>query len=96
MNREMVIQVLANALPDLKSRYPIHHIELFGSVARNANSENSDIDLLVDVDPEIGLAIVDLSEELEQLLGASVDLITTRGINPRLRKRIEQELIHVA
>ena len=96
MNRESVIEVLANALPDLKSRYPIHHFELFGSVARNANSDNSDIDLLVDVDPDIGLAIVDLSEELEQLLGASVDLITTRGINPRLRKRIEQELIHVA
>ena len=96
MKREKVIEVLANALPDLKSRYPIHHIELFGSVARNDNSENSDIDLLVDVDPEIGLAIVDLSEELETLLGASVDLITTRGINPRLKKRIERELIHVA
>ena len=96
MKRETVIAILADALPDLKSRYPIRHIELFGSVARNVNSEGSDIDLLVDVDPEIGLAIVDLSEELERLLGASVDLITTRGINPRLKKRIEQELIHVA
>ncbi|MCZ6675526.1 MAG: nucleotidyltransferase family protein [Verrucomicrobia bacterium] len=96
MKREKVIEVLANALPDLKSRYPIHHIELFGSVARNDNSEHSDIDLLVEVDPEIGLGIVDLSEELEKLLGTSIDLITTRGINPRLKKRIEQELIHVA
>ena len=96
MKREAIIKILANALPDLKSRYPIHHIELFGSVARNANTDNSDIDLLVDVDPEIGLAIVDLAEELEQLLGTPVDLITTRGINPKLKKRIEQELIHVA
>ena len=96
MKQEMVIEILANALPDLKSRYPIHHIELFGSVARNTDSEHSDIDLLVDVDPEIGLAIVDLSDELEQLLGTPVDLITTRGINPRLKKRIKRELIHIA
>ncbi len=96
MKRETVIEILGNALPDLKTRYPLHHIELFGSLARDDNSENSDIDLLVDVDPDIGLAIVDLSEELEQLLGKPVDLMTTRGINPRLKKRIERELINVA
>lgn len=96
MKRETVIKILANALPDLKTRYPIHQIDLFGSVARNTDSEHSDIDLLVDVDPEIGLAIVDLSDELEQLLGTPVDLATTRGIKPRLKKRIERELIHVA
>jgi hypothetical protein len=39
VKQEMVIEILANALPNLKSRYPIHHIELFGSVARNTNSE---------------------------------------------------------
>ena len=94
-NRTKIIEQLRQALPDLKSRYPIHHIEIFGSVARNESSDKSDIDLFVDVDPEIGLGIVDLSEELEQLLGVKVDLITTRGINRNLKKRIEKDLVHV-
>lgn len=95
MKRKNVIEALKNALPELKSRYPIHHIEIFGSVARDESTENSDVDLLVDVDPEIGLGIVDLSEELERLLGVKVDLITMRGMSRNLRKRIERELIPV-
>ena len=53
----------------------------------------SDVDILVDVAPSIGWHFVSLAEELEQLLGLKVDLISTRAIRPALWAEIEPELI---
>jgi predicted nucleotidyltransferase len=77
----------------LSRRYPIQRLALFGSWARGEAREDSDVDVLVEVDPSIGLRFVDLGEELERALGRKVDLVSRRAIKPSLWERIEPELI---
>lgn len=77
----------------LSQRYPIHRMALFGSWARGEAREDSDVDVLVEVDPSIGLRFVELGEELEKALGRRVDLVSRRAIKPSLWERIEPELI---
>jgi predicted nucleotidyltransferase len=69
-------------------------LALFGSYARGTQvSGKSDVDILVEVEPSIGLAFVTLAERLEQILGQRVDLVSRRAIKPSLWQRIEPELI---
>jgi predicted nucleotidyltransferase len=68
------------------------HVRVFGSAARGESTERSDIDLLVDV--ESGRSLLDLvalSQDLEDLLGRRVDVLTDRSISPYLRDRIHSE-----
>ncbi len=51
------------------------------------------MDVLVDVDPSIGLRFVELGDDLEKVLGRRVDLVSRRGIKPSLWQRIEPELV---
>lgn len=93
--REQVLACLREQRPNLEMEFPLHRIALFGSVARGDAREDSDIDILVDVDPSIGLRFVTLAERLEALLGRQVDLVSRRAVKPLLWRRIERDLIDV-
>ena len=64
-------------------------------MVRGEASAGSDIDILVDVEPSIGLDFVTLANKLEQLTGHKVDLVSRRAIKPLLWKQIEPELVDV-
>ncbi len=73
----------------LAARHGAYNLRLFGSVARGEAGPNSDVDLLVDL--EAGRSLLDhaaLLLELEALLGCKVDVVTERGVRPRLRDRV--------
>ena len=76
-------------------KYGVKTLALFGSFARGEQTMTSDIDILVEFDRPIGLAFIQLADELEQLLDAKVDLVTRRAIQPRMMKYIEPDLIYV-
>ena len=88
-----LIEKLREQREVLSRRYPIHRLALFGSWARDEALEDSDVDILVEVDPSIGIRFVDLAHDLEQVLGRRVDLVSRRAIKPSLWERIEPELI---
>ena len=68
-------------------------IGIFGSYARNENTEESDIDILVDFSKKINLLdLIGIELDLSDLLGLKVDLITERSINPKLKKYIYKDL----
>ena len=90
---EAILTTLKEQRKVLSRRYPIHRLALFGSWARGDAREDSDVDVLVEVDPSIGLRFVDLGDELEKALGRRVDLVSRRAIKPSLWKRIEPDLI---
>ena len=93
-NREEILCRLRESKPRLQAEFPLRRIALFGSYARATESSGvSDIDILVEVDPSIGIRFVDLAEKLEQLLGRPVDLVSRRAIKPSLWKLIEPELV---
>ena len=68
------------------------NVRVFGSVARGEAGEDSDIDILVDVEPGRSLLdIIGLWLDLQELLGRKVDLLTEAGVNIHLRDRILAE-----
>ena len=94
-SREEIIQLLREAKPELADRFRVHRLAVFGSFARGEQRENSDIDILVEVDPSIGLRFVDLADELEKRLALKVDLVSRRAISPRNWEVLQKELIDV-
>jgi len=69
-------------------------VRVFGSIARGDDDEQSDIDLLVEF--ESGRSLLDhaaLWLELQQLLGRKVDVVSDRGIKPRMRDRVLREAV---
>lgn len=76
-------------LEDVMSRYRASNPRIFGSVARGDASTHSDIDLLVDLHPDGGNALLRLSgiaEELSNALGTRVDVVSV----PMLRTKVSQ------
>jgi hypothetical protein len=70
------------------------NVRLFGSAARGEDQPDSDLDLLVDM--EEGRSLVDhvaLKQDLEDLLGREIDVVTERSLHPRLRDRVLREAI---
>jgi predicted nucleotidyltransferase len=81
---------------DLVERFPVANPRLFGSVLHGTDTEESDLDLLVDALP--GATLFDLGgllEELEDLLGVSIDLLTPGDLPPGIRDRILAEAVPV-
>jgi len=69
---------------EIVSRHRGRSVRVFGSVARGDATEDSDIDLLVDFEPDSSLFdVMHLTEELEELLGHSVDVVSTGGLKDR-------------
>ena len=79
----------------LYDKYPIKSLAVFGSYARNGQSEQSDIDILVEFKGKIGSEFISLADELEEILDMKVDLVSKRGVKDRYLKSIETDLIHV-
>lgn len=93
--RENILEQLRAIKPVLQQEFPLRRMSLFGSWARNEQTETSDVDILVDVDPSIGLRFVTLAERLESVLEQHVDLVSSRAVKPNLLKQIQAELIDV-
>ncbi|ACX73200.1 DNA polymerase beta domain protein region [Methanocaldococcus vulcanius M7] len=84
---------------ELKGRYRVGYISIFGSYARGEQTEKSDIDIIVEFDennyPSFS-EYLELIKYLEKILGLKVDLITKNSIhNPYIKKSIEEDLIYV-
>lgn len=74
----------------------IKNVRLFGSVARNQENENSDIDFLVEFEKDRSLFdLVRFKQLLENHLGKEVDVVTENAIHEEIRKRVLSEAIDI-
>jgi Predicted nucleotidyltransferases len=94
----MTLETLLNAKRDeilqVCAKYGARNVRVFGSVARGEADEQSDIDLLVEFEPNRSLLDhAGLWVELQELLGVKVDVVSERGLKPRIRQRVLQEAI---
>jgi predicted nucleotidyltransferase len=87
--------VVRREKPRLAERYRVRRLALFGSYARGQQNAASDVDILVDVDPTMGLRLVSLAEELEDLLGEPVELVSVRALSPRGWEVVKPDLVDV-
>ncbi|MBN1323355.1 MAG: nucleotidyltransferase family protein [Methanotrichaceae archaeon] len=89
------IEMLAKRRSEILSLASSHgakNVRIFGSVARGDFKEGSDLDLLVEMEPGRSLLdLVGLWQDLEDLLGVKVDVITEGGLSPHLHERIHRE-----
>jgi uncharacterized protein len=73
---------------------PVHRAYLFGSVVRNEQRADSDIDILVELDYENGadyFIFFDMQQQLNKLLNRKVDLISAKGLSPYIKPIINRE-----
>ena len=96
LKREEILSLLKKYKHDNLNKYDIIELGLFGSVARNQASENSDIDICIKTKTPDMFLLVHIKEELQKLLSSSIDIVRVRNrMNPYLKKRIENEAIYV-
>lgn len=75
--------------------YPIQSMAIFGSYSRKEQSDSSDLDILVEFSDKIGVRFIDLAEELENIIGLKVDLVSKKGIKEKYLQSIDSDLIYV-
>ena len=99
INRNIIIEKLRNQLQTLSEQFGIERIGLFGSMARGNETEDSDIDILVELNRPLGLKFMLLVESLETIFSRKVDIITKDGLaNIRVKEvsdSIKKDIIYV-
>lgn len=90
------INLLQSVKEELKERYGIRSLRLFGSVARDEHVQSSDVDICIETETPNPFIIMDIKEFLENLFECSVDIVRFRqNMNPFLKQQIENEGIYV-
>lgn len=75
--------------------YPLKSIAIFGSYSRAEQDSTSDLDLLVEFSDNIGIRFIDLADELEDIIGMKVDIVSKQGVKEKYLKAIAPDLIYV-
>jgi uncharacterized protein len=82
------------AILRIAANYGARNVRVFGSAARDEATASSDVDILVDLEPNRSLLDqVALKQELEELLNCTVDVVVEGGISPYLEERILAEAV---
>jgi predicted nucleotidyltransferase len=83
-------------LPELRRRYPVAGLGVFGSYARGEQREDSDLDLLVDFDAPMDLfRLGDLEEEIAHRLNVHVEMVTRPALKPYISASILREVVPI-
>jgi predicted nucleotidyltransferase len=94
MNLKLLLQEKRSAILALAAQHGAYNVRIFGSVARGEDTASSDLDFVVTMEKGRSfLDLVGLWQDLEDLLGCKVDVITDGGISPYLKDRIYAEAI---
>jgi len=87
--REEILEILKAELPYLREKFRVVRLGLFGSYARGEATPDSDIDILVELEPPMGFfGFIDLEDYLSERLGSKVDLVTPDALKPLIKPRI--------
>ena len=94
MSLDELLQTKREDILRIATKYGAYNVRVFGSVARGEADSESDVDLLVDMEP--GRSLFDLGGllmDLQDLLGCNVDVVTERGLRGRIRERVLKEAV---
>lgn len=94
MSRMDVLRAKRLEILGLAARFGARNVRVFGSVARGDDRPDSDIDLLVDMEP--GRSLFDLVgcwQGMEDLMRCRVDVVTEKGLKPRVRGSVMREAV---
>ena len=82
---------------EIRKKYGVRILGIFGSYARGEQKKVSDIDILVKIESPIGLKFFELWDDLEAILGVKIDLLTVKAVKqkPLLWESIKEDLVYV-
>jgi hypothetical protein len=95
---EEMKETLAKHKEELKKRYRVREIGIFGSYVRGVQKRSSDLDILVEFEKDAKLSLLDVARleiELSDLLGVNVDLVEKRDLKPYIGEHVLSEVIYV-
>lgn len=96
MNKEEIRKKIASQLPLLRQKYKVKRLGIFGSVVRNQQRKESDLDMLVEFTSPIGFFdFIRLENFLTKALNQRVDLISKKAIKPAIKNDVLKETIYV-
>jgi len=88
--------ILASSKDELRKRYKVRELGIFGSYARGKQKKSSDVDILVKFNPNATLFdFVGLGNYLEEKLKLKVDVVSENGIRPELKSSIVKDVVRV-
>jgi len=94
-SRKQVELILRQHLPELRRRFRVRRIGIFGSVVRDEQGRRSDLDILVDYSQTPSLIeVVALKRHLRELTGEKVDLVPARALKPAYRRAVLAEVVY--
>ncbi|ODS37023.1 nucleotidyltransferase [Candidatus Altiarchaeales archaeon WOR_SM1_SCG] len=88
-------QMLAEHKQELKDKFRVKEIGVFGSYIRGKETEKSDVDMLVEFYGPPGWEFIDLEDYLSNLIGVKVDLVMKTALKPRIGKHILREVQYI-
>lgn len=91
-------QKLAQNIDQIKQQYQIKQLGIFGSYIRGEATENSDLDILVEFEPQARFGLLtfcELENYLSELLTIDVDLVIKDGLKPQIGKNILREVVYL-
>jgi len=89
-------RVLKSHKEELRSKYGVKELGIFGSYVKEEQKETSDVDILVEFEEPLGLLeFVGLKNHLSDLLGVNVDLVMRKALKPTIGKRVLGEVVYV-
>ncbi len=93
--KEAILKILKQQLPYLKEKFIVKTIGLFGSYAREEQTEKSDIDMLVEFEASVGFfKFIELEDYLSEKLGVKVNLVTPDALKPIIKPHIIAEAVY--
>ena len=95
ITRNDILNTLADLKPILYRDYSVKQIGLFGSFSDDSNTEDSDIDLLVEFEKPIGWKFFTLEIYLENIFGRKIDLVTKNALKEQIKDRILNQVKYV-
>ena len=94
-SKQEIKNVLRQVSSELKHKYGVSRIGLFGSVVREDEQIVRDVDLLVEFERPVGLLFIHLADYLEEVLGRPVDLVTLMAIKENRRASVLEDVEYV-
>ena len=91
-----ILRVLKEELPQLRNKYGIKTIGLFGSYSREEQSVGSDVDILVQFERPVGFfKFIALEEYLKERIGENVEIVTEDALKPYIKPRVMKDVVYV-
>jgi len=96
MNKSEIMKILEEVYSEIREKYKVRRIGLFGSVVKHTENKDSDIDLLTEFEESADLLdLIGLSDFLEEKLNRKVDIVPREALREELRESIEKETAYI-